>query len=144
MDSMTTTLLTTGVWVEYLTDGTTNDTTFWIAWASAGNAKQRSDTGVTVSANTTYRIYLSIEVNTAGTCTTTYKIKNITTGTNTEGTPSPANASRNPTNSGSGMAAAVAIGRQTDTTATAILLDVDYVGVRIRKPIAREILLGNF
>jgi hypothetical protein len=142
-----TTAPTDGVWIEYLQDGTTNDTTFWIAWASAGNSKQRVDTGVTVSTNTIYRIYLSIEINTAGTFTTTYKIKNITTGVSTEGTANPANTtgatSRYWTQTSIGTAATVFMGRQTNTSTTQVDLLVDYIGVRIRKPIAREILLGT-
>lgn len=133
-----------GVWLEFLTDGTTNDTTFNVAWKTAGNTKQRSDTGVSFSASTTYRLYLSYEVSPAGTYTTTYKIKNMTTGTNTEGTASPATSNRNPSDGTIGITPLLCIAKQTNTTVTPIAIWVDYIGVRIRKPISREILLGNF
>jgi hypothetical protein len=134
-----------GVWLEYLTDGTTNDTTFQVAWKTSGNTKQRSNTGVTFSANTVYRLYLSSEVNTAGTFTTTYKIKNMTTGANTEGTASPATANRNPSDGTIGIAPVLMMSKRGGTSyATPILMWVDYFAVRIRKPISREILLGTF
>jgi len=144
-DSLTNTLLNRGVHFEYLTDGTTNDTTFWVKVESLSNGEERTDTGVTVSANTTYRLYLSLEAFTGSTYSIVYKIKNMTTGTIAEGTITPT-ANRVPTGTGTsdGMAAVVGIGRQTNTTTTAINIWVDYMGVRIRKPIAREILLGTF
>ena len=132
-----------GVFFEYLTDGTTNDTTFWVKVSSLSNGSERTNTSVTVSANTTYRLYLSLEAFTGPTYTITYKIKNITTGASTEGTITPT-SNRVPTANSDNMAAMLGIGRATNVTTTAILLNVDYMGVRIRKPIVREILLGTF
>lgn len=129
-----------GVYFEFINDGTTNDTTFWIVW-KATSSQERANTSVTVSANTKYRLYLSIETNSAGTHTTTYKIKNLTTGTNTEGTATPANLARIPTSGSVTMGAGCALSRAVNTTTTPITMDVDYVGVRIRKPLNREILL---
>jgi hypothetical protein len=126
-----------------LTDGTTNDTTFWVKVDSLSNGEERTNTGVTVSANTTYRLYLSLEAFTGSTYSIVYKIKNMTTGTIAEGTITPT-TSRVPTATSDTMAAIVGMGRQTNTTTTAINIWVDYMGVRIRKPIAREILLGTF
>jgi hypothetical protein len=142
-DSITNASLFRGVFFEYLTDGTTNDTTFWVRVSSLSNGSERTNTGVTLSANTTYRLYLSLEAFAGGTYGIGYKIKNTTTGTNTEGTITPT-TNRVPTATSDTMAAVVGIGRQTNTTTTAINIWVDYMGVRIRKPIAREILLGTF
>jgi hypothetical protein len=142
-DSLTNSSQFRGVYFEYLTDGTTNDTTFWVKVDSLSNGEERTDTGVTVSANTTYRLYLSLEAFTGSTYRIEYKIKNMTTGTNTEGTITPT-TNRVPTATADIMAAVVGMGRQTNTTTTAIIIWVDYMGVRIRKPIAREILLGTF
>jgi hypothetical protein len=142
-DSLTNLLQIRGVYFEYLTNGTTNDTTFFVKVDSLSNGEERTDTGVTVSANTTYRLYLSLEAFTDSTYSIVYKIKNMTTGTNTEGTITPT-ANRVPTATTDIMAAIVGIGRQTNTTTTPINIWVDYMGVRIRKPIAREILLGTF
>jgi len=142
-DSLTNTSQFRGVFFEYLTDGTTNDTTFWVKVDSLSNGEERTNTSVTVSANTTYRLYLSLEALVGGTYSIVYKIRNVTTGTNTEGTITPT-TNRVPTATGDTMAAVVGMGRQTNVTTTAINLFVDYLGVRIRKPIAREILLGTF
>jgi hypothetical protein len=142
-DSLTNSSQFRGVYFEYLTDGTTNDTTFWVKVDSLSNGEERTDTGVTVSANTTYRLYLSLEAFTDSTYSIVYKIKNMTTGTIAEGTITPT-ASRVPTRTSDIMSAIVGMGRQTNTTTTAIIIWVDYMGVRIRKPIAREILLGTF
>lgn len=143
MDSLTQTLQNRGVFFEYLTDGTTNDTTFWVKVDSLTNGEERTDTSVTVSANTTYRLYLSLEALVDGTYRIVYKIRNMTTGTGTEGTITPT-TNRVPTGTSDTMTAAVAMGRRTNVTTTAINLFVDYLGVRICKPIAREILLGTF
>jgi hypothetical protein len=93
-------------------------------------------------------MYLSTEVNSAGTYTTTYKILNENTGTKTEGTASPSASSHN---TGEGwttyaMGAAVVnckAGLGETTTTTTVALYIDYMGVRIRRPITREILIGS-
>ena len=142
-DSLTNTSQLRGVFFEYLTDGTTNDTTFWVKVDSLSNGEERTDTTMTVSANTTYRLYLSLEAFTEATYAVTYKIKNMTTGTIAEGTITPT-TNRVPVASTDTMAAVVGMGRQTNVTTTPIVIWVDYMGVRIRKPISREILLGTF
>jgi hypothetical protein len=102
----------------------------------------RVDTGVTVSTNTTYRLYLSTEVNSDGVFTTNYKIKNMTTGTNTEGTASPSASSHYPTANTDYMGSAITNSKQVTATNTSIVLYVDYIGTRIRRPVSREILIA--
>jgi hypothetical protein len=88
---------------------------------------------------------LSLEAFTDGTYTITYKIRaedadgNVT---NTEGTITPT-TNRVPTATTDIMSATISMGRATNTTSTARSLAVDYMAVRIRKPITREILLGT-
>ena len=143
MDSLNNTLLNRMVGFEFLANGTTNDTTFWVRLSSLGNGSERTNTSVTVSANTTYRLYLSLDAFAGGTYSITYNIRNVTTGTNTEATITPT-TNRVPTATSDNMAAVVNIGKSAITTTNNLLMYVDYLGVRIRKPIAREILLGTF
>ena len=132
---------TRGVFFQFLCDGTTTDTTWRVVFVGSGGTT-RVDTGVTVSTNTTYRLYLSTEVNSAGVFTTNYKIKNMTTRTNTEGTASPGSTSHYPSESTDYMGSAITNSKQVTPTATSIALYVDYIGTRIRRPLAREILIA--
>ncbi len=131
----------------FLCNGTVTDTNWMIYWVNPlSGLFSTFDTGVAVSVSTTYRMYLSTEVNSAGVYTTTYKILNENTGTKTEGTASPSDPSHN---TGEGwttyaMGAAVVNAKSNVTaTSTAVPLYIDYMGVRIRRPITREILLGS-
>ena len=142
LDSILNSSLNRGVYFERLANGTTNDTTFWVTVLSLSNGSERTNTSVTFSTNTTYRLYLSLEAFTGGTYTITYKIKNMTTGTNTEGTITPT-TNRVPTATTDNMAGIVVVGKTAITSTTDVQLHVDYMGMRIRKPISREILLGT-
>jgi hypothetical protein len=88
-------------------------------------------------------MYLCVEVNNAGTYTTTYKIKNMNTGTNTEGTTSPTTNARYPAAATDYFGAGIVNSKANTSTTTPITLNVDYLGVRIRRPLSREILIGN-
>jgi hypothetical protein len=144
MDSVTNNIAR-GLYFECLQDGTTLDTTWFVTLKSLTNGSERTNTGVTVSYPTIYRLYLSLEAFTDGTYTITYKIRaedadgNVT---NTEGTITPT-TNRVPTATTDIMSATISMGRATNTTSTARSLAVDYMAVRIRKPITREILLGT-
>ena len=140
MDSATGALIARGVYFEFLNNGTTNDTTFSIVWRRT-SSQERFDTGVTYAANKTYRLYMSVEVNTAGTVTTSYKIKNLTDGTNTEGTATPSDTSKIPTNATDYMFFCIEINKTVNTTTTSTVLNLDYCGCRIRRPVARERLI---
>jgi hypothetical protein len=131
--------ISNGVYYEFLNNGTTNDTTFNLVWR-AGSSQERFNTGATYDANKTYRLYMSIEANTAGTVTTTYKIKNFTDGTNTEGTATPANTARIPTSITAYCTPVIEINRDTSTTTTSIVLNLDYLAYRIRRPVSRELI----
>lgn len=128
---------------KFLCDGTTTHTK-WNVYFGDGSANFATvDTGVAVSINTTYRMYLSVEVNSAGTYTTTYKIKNITTGTNTEGIASPPSSAYYPVSGyTTSMGAGIFNGKSNVTaTLTPVPITVDYMFVRIRRPMSREILI---
>ena len=140
MDSATGSLIADGVYFEFLNNGTTNDTTFWIVWRKT-SAQERYDTGVTYAANKTYRLYMSVEMNAAGTLTTSYKIKNLTDGTNTEGTATPSDTSKIPTAADNYMFFCIEINKTVNVTATSTALNLDYVGCRIRRSVARERLI---
>jgi hypothetical protein len=130
----------------FMCNGTVTDTNWMIYWINPNSGlNSTADTGVAVSASTTYRMYLSTEVNSAGVYTTTYKILNENTGTKTEGTASPSASTHN---TGEGwttyaMGAAVVNCKAVTATSTSVILYIDYMGVRIRRPITREILLGS-
>jgi hypothetical protein len=138
-----------GVFFRYARSSVLTDTNWTIFWKNPlSGSNSTFDTGVAVSASTTYRMYLSTEVNSAGVYTTTYKILNENTGTKTEGTASPSATGHN-TGEGFttyGMGAAVVnckAGLGENTTNTTVPLYIDYMGVRIRRPISREILIGS-
>jgi hypothetical protein len=131
--------ISNGVYFEFLNNGTTNDTTFFIVWR-AGSAQERFNTTATYEASKTYRLYMSIEANTAGTIITTYKIKNCTDNTNTEGTATPANLSIIPTSITAYCAPVIEINKDTSVTTTSIVLNLDYLAYRIRRPVSREII----
>tara|TARA_R110000868_G_scaffold115644_1_gene308729 strand:- start:1457 stop:2347 length:891 start_codon:yes stop_codon:yes gene_type:complete len=130
----------------FMCNGTVTDTNWMIYWVNPNSGlNSTADTGVAVNVSTTYRLYLATEVNSAGVYTTTYKIFNENTGTKTEGTASPSASTHN---TGEGwstyaMGAAVVNCKAVTATTTAIALYIDYMGVRIRRPISREILIGS-
>ena len=133
----------TGPHFKFLCDGTTTHTTWNVFFGDYFANFATVDTGVSVAINTTYRMYLSVEVDSAGTYTTTYKIKNMTTGANTEGIASPPSSAYYPASGYSGpMGAGIVNGKGGVTaTTTTILLYVDYMTVHIQRPISREILI---
>jgi len=140
-NSTTNTAPTRGVFFQFLCDGTTTDTTWRVVFVGSGGTT-RVDTGVTVSINTTYRLYLSTELKSDGTFTTNYKIKNMTTGTNTEGTASPSDNTHYPSVSTDYIGSVTVNSKQVTSTTTSIALYVDYIGTRIRRPVSREILIA--
>jgi hypothetical protein len=141
MNSISNAASSQGVYFEFLCDGTTTDTTWKVVFMNT--TAERNDTTVTVAVNTTYRMYLSVEVDSSGIYTTTYKIKNMTTGTNTEGTTSPTTNARYPSGATDYFGVTVLNSKTVSATTTSVLLILDYLGVRIRRPLFREILIGN-
>ena len=140
-NSTTNTAPTRGVFFQFLCDGTTTDTNWMVVFIGSGGTT-RVDTGVAVNASTTYRLYLSTEVNSAGTYTTRYKIKNMTTGTNTEGTASPSSDTHYPSASTNYLGSTITNSKQVTATVTSVLFYVDYICTRVRKPLTRDILIA--
>jgi len=139
-NSLTNTVSADGVYFEFLCDGTTTDTTWNIVFRKDGT-QSRADTTLTVSASKTYRLYLCVEVATAGTITTTYKVKNVTDNSSVEGTASPSSSSHYPTGTADYIGMVWTNSKITTTSTTARLLFLDYMGCRIRRELNREILL---
>ena len=130
-----------GVYFEYLYDGSTfTDTTWNIVFRKDGS-QERVNTGVTVSANKIYRMYLCIEKDSSGNFTTTYKIKNRTDNTNTESTAAPSNTSFYPSAAGDFMGLTIVNSKTNNTTTTNRLITLDYVGCRLRLPNIRHHLI---
>ena len=140
MNTTTSSTINDGVYFEFLCDGTTTDTT-WNVVFKKDNVQSRADTTLTVSASKSYRLYLSINVSTAGTITTSYNVKNVTDGTSAIGTASPSDSSHYPTGSGDYMGVCLQNSKITTATTSARLIFVDYIGARIRRDITREIQL---
>lgn len=133
---------TDGVYFEFVSDGTTLDTTWQVAFRSTAISQSRVNTGVSFAINKTYRMYLCVERDSAGNFTTTYKIKNLTDNTNTEGTATPSNTSFYPSATTDYMGPAITVSKQGAVAhALATFILIDYIGVRIRRPLTREILI---
>jgi len=139
-DTISNTLPTKGIYFEFLCDGTTTDTN-WMVVIKSSSGTSRISTGVAVTAVNLYRLYLCVEVNSAGTYTTTYKIKNVTTSVSTEGTVSPTSDTHYPSSSTDYMGSIALNTKRTTATATSVALVLDYIGTRIRRPLSREILI---
>lgn len=130
-----------GVYFEYLYDGSTFTDTTWYIVFRKDNSQERVNTGVTVSANKIYRMYLCIEKDSSGNFTTTYKIKNRTDNTNTESTAAPSNTSFYPSAAGDFMSLTIVNSKTNNTTTTNRLITLDYVGCRLRLPNIRHHLI---
>jgi len=130
-----------GVYFEFLYDGTTNDTTWNIVFRNNPN-QERVNTNVTVSASTGYRLYLSVERNSAGTFTTTYSVKNLTTGVTTSGTAAPSvPATYYPLASTDTMGVGLVCAKAGTATANSTFILVDYIYARIRRKLDREMII---
>jgi len=146
---------TFGAYFEFRCDGTVTDTN-WMLVLAGSISTTRFDTGVAVSTNTTYRMYLSTESRSAYdpdleefvlTYIVNYKIKNITTGTVTEGTvPSPLDGvdsvNDNQYFTSSNLGSLTMNTKAVTATTTSISLFVDYICTRCRRPLSREILIA--
>jgi hypothetical protein len=133
-----------GVYFEFLYDGSTNDTT-WNVVFRKDNAQERVNTTMTFAASKTYRLYMSVEKNTGGTYTTTYKVKNVTDNTETNGTAAPSVAATYyPAASGDYMGIVLNCAKAGTATANSTFILVDYVMARIRRKLFREmVILGT-
>ena len=139
-DTWTNTIAGDGVYFEreYNSSTPNLETTFKVVFRNGG-AEERIDTGVTFAVSTIYRTYLCVERDTTGTVTTTWEILNDTTSTNYTGTASPTTTARLPLASTDYINPGVLIQKTgAVTTANSRLIRVDYIGVRIRRPLNRS------
>ena len=125
---------------EYNNSTATLETTFYVVFRNGGS-EERINTSVAFSASTIYRLYLSVECNTAGTFTTTWEIVNDTTSSTSTGTASPSTTARYPSASTDYIQPGAVIHKTGTATATSRLIRVDYIGARIRRPLNRSMKL---
>lgn len=132
---------TDGVYFEFLYDAVTNDTVWNIVFRKDGS-QERVSTGITVAASKLYRLYMCVEKNTAGTYTTTYKVKNITDATEANSTAAPSNPTvYYPAATTDFMGLAFVCSKQGTATTNSTFVIVDYMGGRIRRKLTREMVL---
>lgn len=141
MSSNTNTAPADGVYFEFLYDGTTNDTT-WNVVFRKDNVQERVNTTVTFSASTLYRFYMCVEKDTSGTFTTTYKLKNVTTGVETTGTPAPSvPATYYPAAAGDYMGISLVCSKAGTATTNSTFILADYITARIRRKLFRDMVI---
>jgi hypothetical protein len=116
------------------------DTNLFLTFRKDGT-EERVDTGVAFSANTTYRLYACFERDSSGNYLTTYNIKNYTTGTTSTSTTNPSNTARYPSGTADVIGPVFMWTKIGTATTSARTILIDYIGVRIRRPLDREILI---
>lgn len=128
-----------GFWV----DSTPLDTNWHVVFRKDSNT-ERYDTGVKVSKETIYQMYLSVERDSAGNFATNFKIRNVSSGVTTFGFFTPSSTSFYPSASTDYLFPAFVVNGIGDGELYGGLVPkyiVDYVGARVRYPIKREILI---
>jgi hypothetical protein len=141
MSGVATTAPVDGVYFEFFVDTTTQDTTWKVVFRKDAS-QERIDTGVTITASNQYRLFLSIDKNSSGTYTTTYKIKNETSGVETTGTAAPSNAAvYYPAATTDYMGCSFVHAKQGTATTNATLMYLDYLAARIRLPLQRSMYI---
>lgn len=130
-----------GVYFEFLYDGTTNDTVWNVVFRKDAS-QERVSTGISVLASKLYRLYMSVEKDTNGTYTTTYKVKNITDSTEANSTAAPSNAAvYYPAATGDYMGVSFVCSKAGTATTNSTFVVLDYIGARIRRKLTREMLI---
>lgn len=127
----------------YYVDDVPLNTTWNIVWEK-DNILSSFDTGITVSSDKVYQLYLKIEVNSSGNFTTTYKVVNKTDGISASGTASPSSNTHYPSDIADYMKPSwinSGIGPGINDDGLHPTFVMDYIGARIRRPLTREILL---
>lgn len=151
MNSVTNEEPTDGIYLEFESDSAQlpGDTTWNLVIRKDGSG-ERIDTGVVVDevgeTGLSYRLYLCVERNSSGTISITYKIKNRTFGvpvTDTEVTTTASNTAFYPSANNDYMGLNLIVTKLTDVRASQSSVYCDYIGCRIRRPLEREILIGN-
>lgn len=116
------------------------DTNLFLVFRKDGT-EERIDTGAAFNANSTYRLYVCFERDSSGNYLTTYNVKNYTSGTTTSGTTNPSNTARYPSGTADVIGPVFMFTKIGTATTTARTILIDYIGVRIRRPLEREILI---
>lgn len=130
-----------GVYFEFLYDGTTNDTVWNVVFRKDGS-QERVSTGISFLGNKLYRMYMSVEKDTSGNYTTTYKLKNITDNTESNSTAAPSNAAvYYPAATGDYMGVSFVCSKAGTATTNSTFVILDYMGVRIRRELTREMVM---
>jgi len=132
---------TDGVYFQWNQPSAGGDTTWFIVFRNT--TEERVNTAVTVAANKLYQMYLSVERNSAGTFTTSWRIKNLTDNTDTSGTAAPSNTSFYPSGTSDQMRVGAVIHKQTTTTTTSRYIILDYIHARIQVPLERSFLISG-
>lgn len=116
------------------------DTNLFLVFRKDGT-EERVDTNVAFNANSTYRLYVCFERDSSGNYLTTYNIKNYTTGTTTTSTTNPGNTARYPSGTADVIGPVFMWTKIGTASVSARTILIDYIGVRIRRPLEREILI---
>lgn len=118
------------------------DTNLFLVFRKDGT-EERVDTGAAFSANSTYRLYVCFERDSSGNYLTTYDIKNYTSGTTSAGTTNPTNTARYPSGTADVIGPVFMFTKTGSTSVNARTILIDYIAVRIRRPLQREILIHS-
>ena len=132
---------TDGIYFEFAGLTAAQADTQWQIVFTNGGSSERFATGVTMAASKTYKMDLSVERNTAGTVTTTYTVTNVTDNFSSTASVSPSNSARLITGTTDYVTPGCSINKTGNTSATSRLIQLDYIGTRIRRPIQRPISL---
>jgi hypothetical protein len=132
---------TDGVYFEFAGLTAAQADTQWQLVFTNGGSSERFATGVTMAASKTYKLDLSVERSTAGTVTTTYTVYNVTDNFSNTASVSPVNSARLITGTTDYATPGCSINKTGNTTTTSRLIQLDYIGARIRRPIQRPIFL---
>jgi len=130
---------TDGVYFEFAGVTAAQADTQWQVVFTNGGSSERFATGVTMTASKTYKMDLSVERSTAGTVTTSYTVTNVTDNFTSTASVSPVNSARLITGTTDYATPGCSINKTGTATTTSRLIQLDYIGARIRRPIERLI-----
>jgi hypothetical protein len=130
---------TDGIYFEFAGLTAAQADTQWQIVFTNGGSSERFSTGVTMAASKTYKMNLSVERSTAGTVTTSYTVTNVTDNFTSTNTATPGNSARLITGTTDYVTPGCSINKTGSATTTSRLIQLDYIGARLRRPIQRSI-----
>ena len=130
---------TDGIYFEFAGLTAAQADTQWQIVFTNGGSSERFSTGVTMAASKTYKMDLSVERSTAGTVTTSYTVTNVTDNFTSTNTATPGNSARLITGTTDYVTPGCSINKTGSATTTSRLIQLDYIGARLRRPIQRPI-----